>query len=69
MIPRGRGPIDKIEGSELPDTETLTQNNAIQVLAYTGHKWIIDLDPIKVQPNWHICTHENTWLCKAYMYS
>ena len=34
----------------------------IRVFAYTGHKWIVDPDPIKVQPKWHICTHENTWL-------
>ena len=25
----------------------------------------VDLDPIKVQPEWHICTHENTWLRKV----
>ena len=48
------------------DTETPTQNNAIRVLTYTGHiKWIVDLDPIKVQADWHICTHENTWLRKV----
>ena len=65
LIPRGRGTLDRIEGSELRDTETPTQNNAIRVLAYTGHKSIVDPDPIKVQPNWHICTHENTWLRKV----
>ena len=65
MFMRGRGTPDKIEGSELLDIETPTQNNTIRVLAYTGHKWIVDPDPIKVQPDWHICTHENTWLCKV----
>ena len=29
LIPRGRGPPDRLEGSELQDTETPTQNNAI----------------------------------------
>ena len=42
VIPRCRGTPDRIEGSELRDTETPTQNNAIRVLAYTGHKWIVD---------------------------
>ena len=65
LILRGRGTPDRIEGSELRDSETPTQNNAIRVLAYTCHKWIVDPDPIKVQPDWHICTHENTWLCKV----
>ena len=60
LIPRGRGPLDRLEGFELRDTEIQIQNNAIRVLAYTGHKWIVDPDPIKVQPDWHICTHENT---------
>ena len=65
LIPRGRGSLDRIEGSELCTTETPTQNNAIRVLAYIGLKWIVDPNPIKVQPNWHICTHENTWLRKV----
>ena len=65
MISRRRGTPDRIEGSELRDTEAPTQNNAIRVLAYTGHKWIVDPDPIKVQPDWHICIHENTWLRKV----
>ena len=39
LIPRA---LDRIEGSELRDIETPTQNNAIRVLAYTGHKWIVD---------------------------
>ena len=65
LIPRCRGTPDRIEGSELRDIETPTQNNAIRVLAYTSHKWIVDPDPIKVQPDWHICTHENTWLHKV----
>ena len=65
MIPRGTETPDRIEGSELRDNETPTQNKAILVLAYTGHKWIVDLDPIKVQLDWHICTHENTWLRKV----
>ena len=38
LIPRGRGTPDMIEGSELRDIETPTQNNAIRVLAYTSHK-------------------------------
>ena len=50
LISRGRGTLDRIEGSELRDTETPSQNNAIRVLAYTGHKWIVDPDLIKVQP-------------------
>ena len=32
---------------------------------YISHKWIVDPDPIEVQPDWHICTHENTWLRKV----
>ena len=51
--------LDRVEGSELRDNETLTLNRAIRVLAYTDHKWIVDPDSIKVQPEWHICTHEN----------
>ena len=51
FIPRGREP---------PENEALL-NTTIQVLTCTCHKWIVDPDPIKVQPNWHICTHENTW--------
>ena len=39
-----------IKGHELRDNETPTLNMVIQVLAYTGHKWIVDRDPIKVQP-------------------
>ena len=50
LIPRGRETLDKIEGSELRDNETPTLNNAIRVLAYTGHKWLVDPDPTKVQP-------------------
>ena len=60
LIPRGRETLDKIEGSELRDNETPTLNSVIRVLTYTGHKFIVDPDPIKVQPEWHICTHENT---------
>ena len=60
LILRGRGSPNRLEDPELRDIETPTQNNAIQVLMYTGHKWIVDPDPIKVQPDWHICTHENT---------
>ena len=41
--------LDRVEGSELRDNETLTLNMAIRVLTYTGHKWIVDPDPIKVQ--------------------
>ena len=62
LIPRGRETLDMIEGFELRDNEILTLNRVIRLLAYTGHKWIVDPDPIKVQPEWHICTHENTWL-------
>ena len=29
------------------------------MLTYIGDKWIVDPDPIKVQPDWHICTHES----------
>ena len=65
LIPKSRETPDMIEGFELQDNETLTLNMAIRVLAYTGHKWIVDPDPIKVQPEWHICTHENTWLRKV----
>ena len=65
LLPRGRGPTNMIEGSELSDTETPTQNNAIRVLTFIGHKWIVDPNPIKVPPDWHICTHENTWLRKV----
>ena len=57
--------LDRVEGSELRDNETLTLNMAIWVLAYIGHKWIVDPNPIKVQLEWHICTHENTWLRKV----
>ena len=65
LSPRGRGTPDRIKGFELWDNETPTQNKAIRVLTYTSHKWIVDPNPIKVQPDWHICTHENTWLRKA----
>ena len=65
LIPRGRETPDRIEGSELRDNETLTLNMTIRVLAYTGHKWIVDPNPIKVQLEWHVCTHENTWLRKV----
>ena len=65
LIPRGRETLDMIEGFELRDNEILTLNRVIRLLAYTGHKWIVDPDPIKVQPEWHICTHENTWLRKV----
>ena len=65
LIPRGMGTPDKIEGSELQDNEILTLNMAIQVLTYTAHKWIVDPDPTKVQPEWHICTHVNTRLHKV----
>ena len=50
LIPRGRETLDMIEGFELRDNEILTLNRVIRLLAYTGHKWIVDLDPIKVQP-------------------
>ena len=63
--PKRQGTNRQDEGSELPDIETPTQNNAIRVLAYTGHKWIVDPDLIKVQLDWHICNHENTWLRKV----
>ena len=53
LLQRGRDTPDKIKGSELQDNEASTQRKAIQVLAYTGHKWIVDPDPIKVQPEWH----------------
>ena len=56
---------DRIEGLERQDNEASTQHTAIRVLTYTGYKWIVDLDPIKVQLDWHICTHENTWLRKV----
>ena len=46
LLIRGRGTLDRIESSELRDIETPSQNNAIRVLAYTGHKWIVDPDPI-----------------------
>ena len=65
MVSTGREAVDRIEGSKLRDNEILTLNRAIRVLAYTGHKWIADPDPVKVQPEWHICTHENTWLHKV----
>ena len=65
LIPRGRETLDRIASSKLQDNETPTQNKEIRVLAYIGHKWIVDPDPIKVQPDWHICTHENTWLRKV----
>ena len=60
MLPRGRDTPDRIEGFELQDNEASTKRKAIRVLTYTRHKWIVDLDPIKVQLDWHICTHENT---------
>ena len=60
LIPRGKETPNRIKGSELRDIETPTLNKAIRVLTYTGHKFIVDPDPIKVQPEWHICTHENT---------
>ena len=47
------------------DNETPTLNMTIRVLAYIGHKWIVELDPLKVQLEWHICTHENTCLRKV----
>ena len=50
LISRGRETLDKIEGFELHDNETLTLNMEIQVLTYIGHKWIVDPDLIKVQP-------------------
>ena len=65
MIPRGRETLDRIEGHELQDNEIPTLNMEIRVLAYTGRKWIGDPNPIQVQPEWHICTHENTWLRKV----
>ena len=65
LIPRGRETLDRIEGHELQDNEIPTLNMEIRVLAYTGRKWIGDPNPIQVQPEWHICTHENTWLCKV----
>ena len=37
----------------------------IQVFTYTGYKWIVHTDPIEVQPEWHICTHQKTWLHKV----
>ena len=58
LLPRGKETLDRIARSELQVNETPTQNKAIRVLAFTGHKWIVDPDPIKVQPDWHICTHE-----------
>ena len=50
LIPRGRETPDRIEGHELRDNETLISNMEIRVLAYIGHKWIVDPDPIKLQP-------------------
>mgnify|MGYP000344262472 CR=1 FL=1 len=50
LIPRGRQSRKEIEGSELRDNETPTLNKAIQVLTYASHKWIVDPDSIKVQP-------------------
>ena len=61
LIPRGMEILDKIDSHEVWDNDTPTLNIEIRVLAYTGH----DSDPIKVQPEWHICTHENTWLRKV----
>ena len=65
LIPRGRETPDKINGSKLRDNETPSLNKAIRILSYIGHRWIVDPDPIKVQPKWHICAHENTWLRKV----
>ena len=65
FIQRGRETPYIIKGYELRDNETLTLNMTIRVLSYTGHKWIVDPDPIKVQPECHICIHENTWLRKV----
>ena len=67
LIPRTRETLDKIKGSQLRDNATSTLNTAIRVLAYIVHKWIVDPYPIKelLQPKWHICTHENTWLRKV----
>ena len=48
LIPRCRGTPDRIESSGLRDIETPTHNNTTRVLVYTGHKYIVDLDPIKV---------------------
>ena len=47
----GRETPDKIQGHELRNNEEPTTTSmAIQVLAYTCRKWIVDTDPIKVQP-------------------
>ena len=54
-----------MECSELRDNETPILNKVIRVLAYISHKWIVNPDPINVQLEWHICTHENTWVRKV----
>ena len=58
MIPRDRKTPNRIQRLELRDNETPTLNKAIRVLAYIGHKWIVDPDLIQVQADWHICTQE-----------
>ena len=51
----------ELQGNEEPTTVKMV----IQVLAYASSKWIVDVDPLKVQPAWHICVHENIWLRKV----
>ena len=49
LLPRGREPLDRIEGNELSGNETPTLNMVIRVFTYTGHKWIVNTNMIKVQ--------------------
>ena len=66
MIPRCREPSCRIQYHKLQVNEELTtMNMAVQVLVYTSRKWIVDPKLVKVQPEWHICIHENTWLRKV----
>ena len=50
--------------SKVMHCETMWHQHWIWKFDYS-HKWIVDPDPIKVQPEWHIFTHENTWLRKV----
>ena len=43
----------------------LSKISKIRVLIYSSDQWIVNPVLIKVQLEWHICTHENTWLCKV----
>ena len=54
MIPRGKEPPHRIQDHELPINEELKMENmAVRVLVYTISKWIVGLDSVKVQLEWH----------------